>query len=128
MFRAAWDNYIKFYTVFLTFSLGAMGWLLTFTEKNKPSPRIYHVIAIVFIVKSLLTVITSASIARYSSRVGIEYAQTEKDVLGSVPTPPTLLNTQAIPVTMAVWAGWANAVAMTAMIVAWVIVGFCGTN
>jgi len=123
MFRAAWDNYIKFYTVFLTFSVAAMGWLLS-REGPGPVPKnVDHVVAIVFIAQSVLTAITSASIATYSRRVGREYAEIEKELLGPSQAPSALIGTETIPIKLALWAGWANAAAMIGMSYAWAYIG-----
>jgi hypothetical protein len=124
MFRAAWDNYIKFYTVFLTFSVAAMGWLLTHDPKVLISTGICHVLAIVFIVQSMLTAMTSVFLAIYSRRLGREYARVESDVLGAMSWPPSLIGTQAIPVELGVWAAFANAAAMIRMSCAWGYIGF----
>jgi hypothetical protein len=48
MFRAVWDNYIKFYTVFLIFSVTALGWLLSRAGTETLPVKIDHVVAIVF--------------------------------------------------------------------------------
>jgi hypothetical protein len=124
MFRAAWDNYIKFYTVFLTFNVAAMGWLLTHDPKIVIPKSIYQVLAVVFIVQSILTAITSGSLAIYSRRVGVEHTRVERDILGAVASPAALIGTRAIPVEFAMWAGWANAGAMVGMSCAWAYIGF----
>jgi hypothetical protein len=124
MFRAVWDYYIKFYTVFLTFSVAAMGWLLTRDGNDSVPKKIHYVLAIVFIAQSMLTATTSASIALYSRRVGREHARVEGDMLGAVAAPSALIGTGAIPVDLAMWSGWANAVAMLGMSVAWAYIGF----
>jgi hypothetical protein len=124
MFRAVWDNYIKFYTVFLTFSVTALGWLLSHTGADAPPVKIDHVVSVVFIVQSVLTSITSGALAVYSRRVAREYAQLEKTLLGTTPVPPALIGIETIPVKLAMWAGWANAAAMLGMASAWRYVGF----
>ena len=124
MFRACWENYIKFYAVFLPFSLGAMGWLVTHTGKDALPKSVSHVIAIVFMAQSLLTAGTSGALALYSRQVGIQHSRTEESVLGDTPLPPALVGTQAIPVLIAQWAAWANCTAMMGMTYAWFYVGF----
>ena len=37
-FRTSWDLYIKFYTVFLTFSIAALGLLLSRNDSSPASP------------------------------------------------------------------------------------------
>lgn len=124
MFRAAWDNYIKFYTVFLTFSLGAMGWLLAQTGNQSLPARVKHVIAIVFIAQSLLCSITSAGLGLYSHKVGADQARSEADILGSLVVAPVMRKVQSIPVALGIWAGCANAAAMLGMLFAWFYIGF----
>jgi hypothetical protein len=124
MFRTSWDNYIKFYTVFLTFSVAAMGWLLTSGGVPQRPPTIDHVLAYALIGQSFLTAITSAAIAMYSRAVAQQHARVEDAVLGELPAPTALIGTKAIPVELAIWAGWANAVAMLGMCFAWAYIGF----
>jgi uncharacterized membrane protein len=126
MFRTAWNNYISFYTVFLTFSLGAMGWLVAHKESDPMPRRVHHVIATVLIMQSLLTAITSAGLAMYSHRVGVDYVRTEMGILGTASMPSSAFSSfsSAIPVALGVWAGGANCVAMLGMIGAWIYVGF----
>jgi hypothetical protein len=123
MFRTVWDNYIKFYTVFLTFSLGAMSWLVTQQDKYPMPRRVHRVIAMALILQSLLTAITSASIAMYSRTVTSEQLSTEDSILGSGPRAPIIL-TPSIPGTLGMWAGVANCIAMIGMIAVWIYVGF----
>ena len=71
-FRAVWDIYIKFYTVFLTFSLAALSWLI---EHKITSSHSHKVIAVVFIGQSLLTSITSGAIGFYSYKAGKQLSE-----------------------------------------------------
>jgi hypothetical protein len=64
------------------------------------------------------------TVALYSQHVADEYGLTEEGILDSVPPPPALLNTKTIPVMIAVWAGWANVLAMLVMNAAWPYIGF----
>jgi hypothetical protein len=60
---------VKFYTVFLTFSLDAIGWLIA----HKESEVILHshiVIAGDFIGRSLLSSVTSVTVAIHSREAG----------------------------------------------------------
>ena len=50
--RMCWDLYIKFYTVFLTFSVIGLGWILTRPADMQTIPRGRQVIAIVFAMPS----------------------------------------------------------------------------
>lgn len=116
MFRAVWDNYIKFYTVFLTFSLGALGWIIEHSD-SQALRHSHTVIVIVFIGQSLLTSITSVAVSLYSRRTARELLLLEKALIPDCPEPPLCLQSSTIPVGIALWAGIANAVAMLGMIV-----------
>jgi len=50
--RMCWDLYIKFYTVFLTFSVIGLGWILTRPADLQTIPRGKQVIAIVFLIQN----------------------------------------------------------------------------
>jgi hypothetical protein len=116
MFRAVWDNYIKFYTVFLTFNLTAMGFLVL----QHPTSRFRTILVIVFTAKSLLVAVTSARIAIYARAAGKQNKELEESLLGSEKAPPVLTRTQAMPVNLAVYAGWANCGAMIALAIVWI--------
>jgi hypothetical protein len=44
MFRTCWDLYIKFYTVFLTFSVAAMGWVVARDKGGALPCNVSHVL------------------------------------------------------------------------------------
>jgi hypothetical protein len=123
MFRAIWDNYIKFYTVFLTFSLGALGWLIEHGE-SKALTHSHTVIVIVFMGQSILTSITSVAVAIYSRRMAQDLASLEQELLATASKPSVILSANPIPVSIALWAGIANAFAMLGMTAEWYRVGF----
>jgi hypothetical protein len=121
--RASWSLYIQFYTVFLTVSVIGLGWVLTRPADAQIVPRAKHVIAIVFVIQTLLTAITSGAMALYTMRVEqhqerIEnlLVQSHLDALPSVGP--------ALPASLARWAGWFNCAAMIAMAALWLYVGF----
>ncbi|HTC48457.1 MAG TPA: hypothetical protein VK722_14125 [Candidatus Aquilonibacter sp.] len=121
MFRTVWDIYIKFYTVFLTFSLAAMSWLI---EHKITSSHSHKVIAIVFIGQSLLTSITSVAIGLYSYEAGKQLSGAEITLLTGISLPAALKRTQTIPSGLGLWSGFANAAAMIGMACVWYWVGF----
>jgi hypothetical protein len=121
MFRTAWDIYIKFYTVFLTFSLAAMGWLI---EHKITSSHSHKLLAGVFIGQSLLTSITSGAMGFYSYKVGKQLSEVEITLLTGIHLPPALKRAQTIPSGLGLWSGFANAVAMIGMSWVWYCVGF----
>ena len=53
--RICWDLYIKFYTVLLTFGVIGLGWILTRPADIQTIPRGKQVIAIVFLIQTVLT-------------------------------------------------------------------------
>lgn len=118
-FRTSWDLYIKFYTVFLTFSITALGWLLTQKEPSPLTARSVATIATVFIVQTILTAITSAAMAVYSKRV----AASQQHLEAGLPGAPLKVKT-AVPVQLTLWAGLANCAAMIGMTIVWMRVGF----
>jgi hypothetical protein len=115
--RAAWDTYIRFYTVFLTFSMAALAWVFAYS-KETPAVRM---IAWVFTAQTIMTAATSMLIARHSYNVRRSQERIEKLLLAAANTPmPAAPAPISIP--MAIWAGGANCLAMTAMAVIWVYV------
>ena len=120
MFRTAWDIYIKFYTVFLTFSLAAMSWLIEHKISNPHSDKI---IAGVFIGQSLLVSITSGAMGFYSYKVGKQLSGVEMTLLAGIHLPPALKRAQTIPAGLGLWGGSANAFAMIGMSMVWYWVG-----
>lgn len=120
-FRTVWDIYIKFYTVFLTFSLAAITLLIEHKFSNSHS---HKVIAVVFIGQSLLTSITSGAIGFYSYKVGSQLSGVEITLLTGVHLPPSLKRAQTIPSGLGLWCGFANAAAMVGMACVWFWVGF----
>lgn len=124
MFRSIWDNYIKFYTVFLTFSLGALGWLIEQHGEDKPLTHSHTVIVIVFMGQSILTSITSLAVGFYSRRMAQDLASLETELLATASEPFVIVSANPIPVSIALWAGIANAFAMLGMTVVWYWTGF----
>src|SRR5260370_21251584 len=64
--RASWSLYIQFYTVFLTVSVVGLGWVLTRPADAPIVPSAKHVLAIVFVLQTLFTPITTGAISRYT--------------------------------------------------------------
>jgi hypothetical protein len=124
-FRSVWDLYIKFYTVFLTFSLGAMGWLIEHRETQSMEHN-HNVIAIVFIGQSLLTCITSIGVSVYSFQTSKTMVKMEKEIVSVKSMPKSILEAKPLPVALAIWSGSANAVAMLGMMWEWYRVGIRG--
>ncbi len=121
--RMCWDLYIRFYTVYLTFSVIGLGWVLTRPADIQMVPRARQVIAIVFVIQTILTAITSGAIAVYTAHVAhdqehIEGLLTQSHV-GAWPSVGP-----AVPASLAQWGGWSNCAAMLAMAALWLYAGF----
>jgi hypothetical protein len=115
--RSAWDIYIRFYTVFLTFSIAALAWVFTY-EKVTPALRM---VAWTFFAQTAMTAVTSVLISLHSCRVRRAQEQIEVLLLAEEKSP--LPNTPSpISVAMATWAGGANGLAMAGMAVIWLYV------
>ena len=121
--RTSWSLYIQFYTVFLTVSVVGLGWVLTRPADAQIDPRAKHVIAIVFVIQTLLTAITSAAMALYTMRVARDQEHIERLLVQSrVDALPSVR--PAVPASLARFAGWFNCAAMIAMAALWLYVGF----
>src|SRR5246127_577647 len=81
--RASWSLYIQFYTVFLTVSVVGLGWVLTRPADAPIVLRAKHVIAIVFVIQTLLTANTSGAMALYTSHVARQQEEIENCLLQS---------------------------------------------
>lgn len=115
--RAAWDIYIRFYTVFLTFSMAALAWAFANDERL---PAV-HMVAWAFVTQTMMTAITSMLMSLHSRRVRKDQERIEALLLETDRVPPPSAP-PAISVAMTMWAGWANCLAMTAMAAIWLYV------
>jgi hypothetical protein len=122
--RMCWDLYIKFYTVFLTFSVVGLGWVLARPADIQMVPRGKQVIAIVFVVQTLLTAIISGAIALYTARVAHDQEHIEESLLAESPAGARPSLTPGVPVMLAQLGGWSNCAAMVAMATLWLYAGF----
>jgi hypothetical protein len=121
--RTSWSLYIEFYTVFLTVSVVGLGWVLTRPADAPIVPRAKHVIAIVFVIQTLLTAITSVAMAIYTMNVARDQEHIEKLLVQSnVKALPSC--GPGVPASLARFAGWSNCAAMLAMAALWLYVGF----
>jgi hypothetical protein len=111
--------------VFLTVSVVGLGWVLTRPADNQMDPRAQHVVAIVFVIQTLLTAITSGAMALYTSRVARDQEHLE-NLLSQSHVFALPYVGPAVPTLLAQWADWFNCVAMIAMAGLWAYVGFFG--
>ena len=104
--RMCWDLYIKFYTVFLTFSVVGLGWVLT-----RPSdimvPRAKQVIAVVFVIQTILTAITSGAMGLYTVHVAHDQEHIE-GLLTQLHAGVRPSVRSAGPALLAQFAGWSQ--------------------
>jgi hypothetical protein len=114
--RATWDTYIRFYAVFLTFSMAALAW--TFASDKTPAVRM---VAWAFIAQTLMTALTSLFVSVHSRNVLRDQKRIESMLL-EIEGMPIPVAPPHISIPMAMWAGGANCVAMTAMAGIWLYV------
>jgi hypothetical protein len=121
--RTSWSLYIQFYTVFLTVSVVGLGWVLTRPADSPIAPSAKHVIAIVFVIQTFLTAITSGAMALYTMHVAQNQEHIEKLLVQSNAAALPACG-PAVPASLARFAGWFNCAAMLAMAALWLYVGF----
>jgi hypothetical protein len=123
-FRSSWDLYITFYTVFLTFDIAAMAFIIG--DKDKSEPMLAHrpLIVSVFLLQTLLTAITSAFMAVFSEDSLRLLEEARSALLRQDSTPEPEIPKISLPTALAKWAGWANCGAMVAMAIAWLLLAW----
>jgi hypothetical protein len=122
MTRACWDMYIKFYTVVMTFNIGAMVLIGGFGKQLAnpgPTPR---GLAILFAFQDLITTAFSLYMIKYSNEVSRNYLTLEKELLGEATLPDGTSNTPPVPIKLMKMGGLGNALAMAGMVGAWTCV------
>ncbi|HEX4965089.1 MAG TPA: hypothetical protein VF173_30050 [Thermoanaerobaculia bacterium] len=116
-FRTAWDLYIKFYTVFLTFNVAALAALFSnnfaLAEKSK-----WLVIG-AFVLQDLLCAATSGLMAKFSQHSAEKLEQARTELLKDSAEHGDGIHAGSLPINLGRWAGWANCGAMLAMVVLW---------
>jgi hypothetical protein len=120
-FRTTWDLYLKFYVMFVTLNVTAMGLTVQFVHSYQP--RV--IIAIAFVMENVLSAITAAVIARYSARM----AARVKDVAALIAentSPaaaiPLALADSPLPGVLGMWSGVANQVTHVEYSILWISV------
>jgi hypothetical protein len=82
-----------------------------------------QVIAIVLLIQTILTAITSAGIALYTVHVAHDQDHVEDLLTQSHPGGRPSI-TPAVPALLAQWGGWSNCAAMLAIAALWIYAGF----
>lgn len=119
-YRTAWDIYIKFYTVFLTFNVIGLGFTVQQLPTDKRLP-----IAVAFCVQNTLSAVTSIYVAAFSrstKRQSIALARflaASDEGHDQDAEIPSVLTEPLIPGGMGVWGGLANAGGHLALIACW---------
>ena len=86
-------------------------------------PRARQVIAIVFVIQTILTVVTSGAMAPYTVHVAQDQERIEALLTQSHGGAQSSIR-PAVPALLAQWAGCSNCAAVLAMGVLWLYVGF----
>ena len=121
-FRTVWDLYIKFYTVFLTFNIAALGFFLSengFLVKLGAMGSKHKLLVSVFAVQSLLLGGTSILMATYSKRAADDQRRLEIELLVEGAKEPVPGFRSVFPLGLARWAALANATVMLGMVAIW---------
>lgn len=116
-FRTVWDLYLKFYTVFLTFNITALGLTIQFVKGS--DQRLVLVLA--FILQNVVASITAARISVFSvdcskrmAEVAAEYIKSEGAGL------PDDLKKPTIPGDLGRWGGLGNLLGHLLLIASWI--------
>jgi hypothetical protein len=123
-FRTVWDLYIKFYTVFLTFNIAALGFFLSkgsfLAQLATTSKRYIYVLVLVFAVQSALLCGTSILMAKYSTKAAADQKRLENELLLGDAQAKVPGFESVFPLGLARWAALANATVMLGMVAIWV--------
>jgi hypothetical protein len=127
-FRIVWDLYIKFYSVFLTFSVAALAWLASKDDPFAAGGSERWTVVAAFVIQSLFTALTSAKIALYSGEVVGQLSQFSDDAatFSEESDVKELCKKTSLPTNLARYAGWANFLSMLALAIVWIVVGTLG--
>ncbi len=122
-FRNTWDLYLKFYTVFLTFNITALGLTIQFMSGVNRVPVI-----VVFLLQNVLSMITAIRISQFSRKMAIRLERICRNLmpeaLQSARVEFRHLMDSPIPGELGYWGGIANAIAHVLMIVCWISLFF----
>jgi hypothetical protein len=117
--RSSWDIYIKFFTVFITFNVIAIGAVV---ERVDPINR--PLMAAAFIAQNLLASGTALGLAWYTKKCRGQLERIADVLLQGTPrhVNRAVLREAPIPGTTGVWAGIANFIAHVSLIGIWILV------
>jgi hypothetical protein len=118
-FRAVWDLYVKFYTVFLTFTIASLGATIKYID----GPWAKAVIGLCFIAQNIVSGITAFRIAHYSLRTkgkAEDLAGAGGQISGE--ELHSSVKTSTIPGELGYWAGMANVIVHALFVLLWAAV------
>jgi hypothetical protein len=113
-FRTVWDIYIKFYTVFLTFSLAAIAFV---AGTNNQGPKGF--VALAFVVQSVMTLGTTIGVGIFSSNTAKELERSVREIAGRSEAEHPWL-----PHRLACYSAFANSVGLVLFIGIWLYIAF----
>jgi hypothetical protein len=118
-FRTVWDLYIKFYTIFLTFTIASLGAVIKYID----SPGGKAAISLCFIAQNIVSGITAFKIAMYSQTT---QKRAEKLVDVGAHASNEILDLPAkgfpIPGELGYWAGMGNVIVHVLFVLLWTAV------
>ena len=122
-FRSSWELYLKFYTVFLTVNIAALGLTLQFVSgwiSRLP-------IVLAFILQNANSLVTAVQIGKYSRKAGQRMSLLCQDIVAEgnerIVLPAHLVE-PALPGELGYWGGIANAMGHGLMVLCWLFVLF----
>lgn len=120
-YRTVWDLYLRFYTVFLTFSITALALTVQYVAKKDRG-----VIVIAFVLQNVLCAATAIQIADFSAISAHRYRQLAALSLSTNAHGAALgvldLASSPVPASLGVWGGAANAISHVLLICCWLSV------
>jgi len=123
-FRTTWDMYLKFYTVFLTFNISALGLTIQYMAGADRLP-----IVVAFLLQNINSLVTAVRIGHFSRHMAARLNCICSDFLrlegsGNDSRDLRFLTDSAIPGELGYWGGIANAMGHGLLIACWVSVLF----
>jgi hypothetical protein len=106
----AWDIYVKFFTVFLTVNITALGVVVT---KIRPG-KARSVISITFFIQNVIAFVTGIMMARYTGQITEQLARIASEL--------------SIFSSLGRWGGIANAIGNGIIGVTWLVIIFIGES
>jgi hypothetical protein len=119
-FRSTWDMYLKFYTVFLTFNITALGLTIQYVHGVNRAP-----IVIAFLLQNVNALITGMRIGQFSRDMSHRLSKICNDIMqkeGNHSEDSSFLTDSAIPGELGYWGGIANAMGHGLLIACWLSV------